>query len=115
MLDQKMWRKWGAIAVLGAGGMAWYATVADILRDTVAHLATRVTQEAADVTPGTSLAFCLAYWSVFMFFILGALYAAFLDLRYLRLQYALGKRELLRDTLNDQEFRKALLDAMDDE
>ena len=115
MFDQKMWRKWGAIAVFGAGGMAWYAIDANILRDTVAHLAGRFMEEATEVATGTSLAFCLAYWLVFTLLILSAFYAAFLDIRYLRLQYAVGKRELLRDTLEDKEFRKALLDAIDDE
>ncbi|MCH7910580.1 MAG: hypothetical protein IIB38_13315 [Candidatus Hydrogenedentes bacterium] len=115
MLDQKMWRTWGAIAVLGAGGMAWYAVTADILRDTVAHLATRSMEEVTEVATQTSLTFCLAYWFVFMLLILASFYAAFLDIRYLRLQYAVGKRELLRDTLDDEEFRKALLNAMDDE
>ncbi|MCH7960005.1 MAG: hypothetical protein IID08_07740 [Candidatus Hydrogenedentes bacterium] len=114
MLDQKMWRKWGAIAVLAAGGMAWYSVSADILRDTVAHLATRSMAEMADMATRSSLAFCLAFWFVFMSLILVSFYAAFLDIRYLRLQYAVGKRELLRDTLNDEEFRKALLNAMDD-
>lgn len=115
MLDQKTWRKWGAVAVLAAGGMAWYAMAADILRDTVALLAARFMEEATEVATQTSLAFCLAYWFVFMLLILGAFYAAFLDIRYLRLQYAVGKRELLRDTLDDEEFRNTLLDAMDDE
>ena len=113
MFDQKMWRKWGAIAVFGAGGMAWYATEANILRDTVAHLVGRFTEEATNVGIGASLAFCLAYWLVFVLLILSAFYAAFLDVRYLRLQYAVGKRELLRATLDNQEFRKALLNAMD--
>ena len=36
---------------------------------------------------------------------------AVLDLRYIRAEYAIGKRQLYEDTLGDAEFRRALIEA----
>lgn len=53
----------------------------------------------------------MVYWSVFLLFLLLAVYVALLDLRYTRMQYSHGERELFEDTLGSEEFRTALRDS----
>ena len=55
--------------------------------------------------------YALIYWSVFLLLLAVALFIVILDIRYIRLQYAVAKRELLRQTLGDETFRKALIRA----
>ena len=50
----------------------------------------------------------IAYWGLFLVALLVALYMALLDLRYIRMQYSLGEKELFEDTLGSEEFRAAL-------
>jgi len=50
----------------------------------------------------------IAYWIVFLVGLLVAVYCAFLDLRYIRVQQAIAERELFRETLGEESFRKAL-------
>lgn len=50
----------------------------------------------------------IAYWGIFTLALLTAVYVALLDLRYIRLQYTLGERELYNDTLGAEELRAAL-------
>lgn len=50
----------------------------------------------------------LAYWTLFLVLMLTALFAALLDLYYIRLQYRLGQREIFRNTLGSEDFRRAL-------
>lgn len=52
----------------------------------------------------------IAYWGIFLLALLSAVYVALLDLRYIRLQYTLGERELYNDTLGAEELRTALSD-----
>ncbi|MCX5758094.1 MAG: hypothetical protein NTU83_06240 [Candidatus Hydrogenedentes bacterium] len=51
------------------------------------------------------------YWGLFTLFLSVSLFIVVLDIRYIRLQFLLGQRELLRQTLEDETFRRALLDA----
>lgn len=51
------------------------------------------------------------YWGLLMLLLAITLYIVVLDIRYIRLQYLLGQRDLLRQTLEDEAFRRALLDA----
>ncbi len=53
----------------------------------------------------------IAYWGLFLVSLLVALYMALLDLRYIRMQYTLGEKELFEDTLGSEEFRTALREA----
>lgn len=58
-----------------------------------------------------SLMVLAVYWAVFFVFFAVAIFCAILDVRYIRMEYALGKKELFRETLGDEAFRKALRDA----
>lgn len=50
----------------------------------------------------------LAYWVVFLIALLIALYMALVDLRYTRMQYSMGEKELFEETLGSEELRTAL-------
>ncbi|MBI2433825.1 MAG: hypothetical protein HYV26_13240 [Candidatus Hydrogenedentes bacterium] len=67
---------------------------------------------AASVPPVWLLA---AYWGVFLLLLLLALYLALVDLRFIRLQYLLGRREIFYDTLGSEEFRQALRKAQEEQ
>ena len=56
-------------------------------------------------------AFQVAYWVIFLLVLLLAIYVALLDLRYVRMQYSQGEKDLFEDTLGSEEFRTALRDA----
>lgn len=50
----------------------------------------------------------LAYWGAFLIALLIALYMALIDLRYTRMQYSMGEKELFEETLGSEELRTAL-------
>ncbi len=85
----------GAGAILLCAAMAWFGV--DIIR--------------SDAGP----VFLLVYWSVFLVLLLVALYIVMLDIRYIRLEYALGEREIFRSTFESEEFQQALRKAVDEE
>jgi hypothetical protein len=58
-----------------------------------------------------SLALFCAYWGFFLICLLVALYCAILDWRYIHVQYTIARRELFRETLGDEAFRRALNEA----
>ena len=74
-----------------AGLMAWYGCDAPILR--------------------TSLRYFSIYWGVFILLLLLSLYFIVLDLRFIHVQYLIARRDLLRETLEDETFRKTLIQA----
>lgn len=55
-----------------------------------------------------SLWHTFGYWTVFLLFILVTGYTVVLDVRYIRLQYALARRQVFLQTLGEEEFRKTL-------
>ena len=74
-----------------AGLMAWFGCDAPILR--------------------TSLRYFALYWGFFILLLLVSLYFLVLDFRYIHVQYLIARRDLLRETLEDEAFRKALIHA----
>ncbi len=86
--NQRIWRTVGAAALAIAGVMAWYG-------DTL--------------TAGAGEArYVFAYWAALLLFVLLALYMAFIDIRYIRLQYRLEQRDLFTKTLGAEKFRTSL-------
>jgi predicted Holliday junction resolvase-like endonuclease len=53
----------------------------------------------------------LSYWAVFLALVVITLYIVVLDIRYIHLQYTISRRELFRQTWEDESFRKALIEA----
>lgn len=88
MIKQIHWRLVGGIAVVVSLVMVLVGTQLDGLRESLLAFTT--------------------YWVV-VFVLLGiALYCAFLDIRYIRLQYTLARRELFHETLGNEAFRRHL-------
>lgn len=94
-LTQRTWRMIGFVSISAAAAMAWYG--------------------GGEMTKETSRLYLLLYWSVFFLFFLVALYMALLDIRYIRLQYLLGQRDLFKDAVGDENFRRALKAAQEAE
>lgn len=47
-----------------------------------------------------------AYWGFFLFLLITAFYCVLLDLRFIRLQFAAGERQLFKETFGTEEFRR---------
>jgi len=88
MVTQPKWRKYGLMCIGGAALMAWGGVGWQPLRE--------------------SVLFFFLYWGAFFCLFLAAVYIAILDIRYVRMEYAIAKRELFKDTLGDEKFRQAL-------
>jgi len=58
--------------------------------------------------------YCFLYWGIFVVLLAVSFYVVVLDVRYIRLLYALEKRELFLQTLGDEEFRKHLIGAQEE-
>lgn len=61
--------------------------------------------------PRSSVAMFCAYWGVMALLLFVALGIALLDIAYIRVQYAAGKRQAYLDTLGDESFRIAVRQA----
>lgn len=88
-IRQRQWRLVGAGAILGAAVMAWYGQY--LAQERVSFVVQAV------------------YWAVFLLLLLIALYVVLLDIRYIRLQYAIERRDAFLRTLGSEELRKAVL------
>jgi hypothetical protein len=93
LLTQWRWRVAGGLCLAGAGLMAWRGAEIEVIR--------------------TSGWLFLAYWGVFTTLFMVTLVCALLDLRYIRMQHAMAEREVFRQTLGDEAFRRALRAAQD--
>lgn len=51
----------------------------------------------------------LTYWGVVLIPLCGAIYIAFLDMRFIKADYAAAKREAFLQTLGEKEFRMTLI------
>ena len=91
---QTKWRIAGVISLAAAGLMAWHGSSSRILR--------------AWDWPGL-----LVYWSVFFVLLVCAIVIALLDVRYIRLRYALERRSLFLKTVGSESLRKTLREARD--
>lgn len=102
VLTQAGWRKMGAVTLGSSALMAWYAAVSGVLRQTVAHAAALLSEEAAVTSDGPSGLFCLAYWCVFFLLIAATMYVAILDVRFIRLQFLLEQRQVFDRTFGER-------------
>lgn len=88
MISQRRWRVIGGLALASSAAMMIFSLQIEALRN-------------------SQLLFW-AYWLVFLVCLIIAVFCAFLDLRYIRMQQAIAERELFRETLGEESFRKAL-------
>lgn len=91
IITQRRWRTAIAAVTVLVGFMAWYGAEPEMLH-----------------RPASTL---LLYWGFFLLLLFVDFYLVLLDIRYIRLQYVVEKQRLLRETLQDEEFRKTLIDA----
>lgn len=92
---QGFWRKTGVICLIAAGIMAWYG--------------------GATLDRKQDWVWLLGYWGVFTAFLLTAMYAVLVDVRFIKLSYKMGARDIFQETIGDPEFRKALQAALEEE
>jgi hypothetical protein len=91
MLTQRGLRITGLIALAGAGVMA--------------------ASGVYGYFPKRPIWALLAYWVIFLALLLTALYIAYLDYRFTRMQYKVAKRKIFQETIGEEGFRKALMEA----
>jgi hypothetical protein len=90
-VNPRKWRLVGAGALGLCALMAWHGT-----------------RNLSVVQP---LWYLAAYWGIFLLSLLVAMYVVLLDIRYIRLVYRLGQRDIFQHTLGSEEFRRALREA----
>jgi TRAP-type C4-dicarboxylate transport system permease small subunit len=90
-MKQIHWRIAGLIALVICGVMAWVGKDWSVIRE--------------------SSTWFMLYWAVFFVALVVVLYCVLLDLRYIRAEYAVAKRDLFQETLGDEEFRRVLRQA----
>jgi hypothetical protein len=56
----------------------------------------------------------LIYWGGFLLLFLSALYCVFLDLRHIRAERVIAERQIFRETLGEESFRKSLRAAQEE-
>ena len=91
--------------------MAAYAVSTDILRESARYFVSIAYEEARESADAEAASGHFVFWGLFVFLILASVYLAMLDMKYIRLQYVLQKREIFGQTLGDSVFRQSLLDA----
>lgn len=102
LLNQSTWRRAGAVTIVLAALMAVYGVVGGVLRDSVIHMARIFSDQVGEEsTADSSFLFCSIYWIFFVLLILSSLYMAILDVRFIRLQFALEKHALMKQSLGN--------------
>ena len=91
VLTQRRWRIVGGVCIGACAIMAYLGRGLEALRS----------------SPGLFL----AYWGVVALLFCVSLFCVALDLRYIRLERAVEEREIFRQTLGEESFRKALREA----
>ena len=108
-ITQAQWRVVGAASIVIAAGMAAHSMASGLLRDTVLRTTQRLVPESAEeLTAEFPLWWILVYWGIFSGLILLSCYLALIDFRYIRLQYALERRQIFSRTVGDAKFRASL-------
>jgi hypothetical protein len=101
MIEQSQWRKAGMACLAISLGMAVYSISGDLLRHSIYRLLAPFNEDVTVPSNATSWWLIVPYWTIFAALIVFALYLAFLDIRYIRLQFALEKRKLFEETIRD--------------
>ena len=96
-LNQKTWRVAGGVCIACCAFMAWFGSDMWFGTD--------------DSIQDANILLMVVYWTVFTLFLVGALGCVWLDMRYIRLEYAVGKRAIFESTIGEEQFREALRQA----
>lgn len=99
---QSWWRRIGLGAITIAALMAVASVPLEVLHDSVVHVVRMTGGEIPETVTWSTPAFaCAIYWLIFTLALLTALYMAVLDMRFIRLNYALERHALFRQALGD--------------
>jgi nitrate/nitrite transporter NarK len=101
MIEQSQWRKWGMVCLGVSSAMAVFSIPSEILRHTIYKVLAPFNDKVEVPSDAASWWLIVPYWLVFSAVIVVALYLAFLDIRYIRLQFAVEKRKLFEETMRD--------------
>lgn len=63
------------------------------------------------IAPGVPPMVLLLYWGVWLALLLVALFCVLLDIRHIRAQFAVDQRSLFHETIGEESFRAALIQA----
>ena len=91
MISQRTWRITGVVCLAVDALLVWYG---------VSYLRFNA-----------PVWFLLVYWTIFLVLLIAAFVMAMLDLRYIRLLYALEQRRIFHETIGNPEFHDALRHA----
>lgn len=91
LINQRNWRITGGVAITGCAVMAFFAR----------HV----------MSSGASPIILSVFWVIWLLLLLLAMYCVLLDIRYLRVQFRLHERELFEETLGNETFRRAIIEA----
>lgn len=108
MTPQKYWRKIASGTLFASTVMAIYAVTSGLLRDTLIFAVQLFSNPVNELYPKHSLWFCIPYWIIFAACLFTTLYIAILDIRYIRMQFAMEKQALIKQSWENEDFRKAL-------
>ena len=95
MITQKHWRVTGGVSIACCALLAFWGS----------HIA----------FGKESILFISGYWLLLLACLLVSLYCALLDLRYIRAQYAVMRRDLFEDTLGKGALQRAIEEAREDQ
>jgi len=105
---QSRWRLAGALSLAAAALLAAGSLWSGILHDTVVHMVRLSARETpTDVSTTHGLVLCMLYWALFFATLFVALFLAVLDMRYIRLQYAIEKQQIFLQSLGDESAASA--------
>ena len=107
-VQQKHWRWIGVVCLLIAAALAFASVSTNILRDSIVSVALIFWEGTSDPSPAFPITVYILYWGLFGLSIFLAFYMVMLDLRYIRLEYTLEKRALMKESLEDEEIRKLM-------
>lgn len=108
MIEQKSWRSIASVCLLLSGSMAIYAVVSDVLRDSLVHLVQLLSNPENELGTSTPLWACFVFWCVFALLVTLTVYIALLDFKYIRLKFALERRKLMEQTVENEEMQDLL-------
>lgn len=110
-MNQRQWRILGAIVLACSAAMAIFAIVTETLRNTVLVLVDASTPKSLEGADDVAVTPLVLFWLVFALLISTALYLAIKDFRYIRQQYSVERREMIRRALQDEAIRNTLAAA----
>jgi len=101
MIEQSQWRKGGMVCLVVAASMAVFSVPSGLLRHSIYKIFDPLNEQVTAPDDATSWWILGPYWLIFSAILFAALYLAFLDIRYIRLQFLSEKRKLFEETMRD--------------